>query len=132
MNTKVVKVKQGTFHLVNANKVRRVIEGKTDGRGGLVPGLGPDAADEDIIVEYDKIAGLIRGKEAAKVKTGCFYDFDRKEAASNPKVVYTFRINGRVVEVEDGETFPLEVQAAQVAEDEAQEEKKKPKKKSKK
>lgn len=107
-----IELKQGTFKLVNEDKVRRVIEGQTDSRGKKLKGLGKGAEAKEIIVGYDKIGGLIRGKDGAKVKTGCFYDFENQCAFETPKIVYTFIVNGKNVELDSEEEVPMEVKAS--------------------
>lgn len=107
------------FTLVNEEKLHRVLHGV---EGTENKGLGDNPSDAAILAEYDKLGGLILGKENSKVKTGSFYDFKNKGAHKEPKVVYTFRINGRETEVADGELVPLEVKAAVKAEEEARQE----------
>ena len=124
-----VTVKQGTFDLPNQNKLDRVIEPITGASGQLIEGLGHDAKHEDILVAYDKIAGYIRGKEGSKVKPGCFYDHKTGKAFDDPKVIYTFRINARTVEVPADEAFPVEVQAKQKQDQDKEKETKKKKNK---
>ena len=126
-----VKVKSGNFTLVNEGKVRRVIEGTTGASGQLIKGLGADADHEDIIAAYDRIGGLIRGKQNSKVVTGCFFDVHTKKMIENPKVVYEFRINSQRVFVDADKSFPFEVQAAQQLDEDKKEATKKKTKKTK-
>ena len=108
----------GDFNLVNDDKVRRVLDGETDSKGKLVQGLGEDAIEEDpdaVIAAYDKLGGLIRGEEGAKVKTGCFFDFKNGVPFKNPKVVYEFLINGERVDLDADEEPTLEMKAAKKA-----------------
>lgn len=107
-----IKIKAGTFTLANPDKVRRVIEGETTSRGEIVNALGEDAEPEEIIAAYDKIGGLIRGRDGAPVKMGSFYDFKKKTAKEKPEIIYQLRINGQNVELKDGEKPSIEVEAA--------------------
>ena len=108
-----VTVKAGTFVLDNEGKVRRVINDTKAADGSIITGLGSKAEHGDVIAAYDKIAGLILGKEGAHVKTGCFYDYEAREPSADPKVIYTFRVVGKTVEVAAGDPVPLEVQATE-------------------
>lgn len=73
-------------------------------------------ADEStILVEYDRLGGLIT-KGGQKVKSGCFYDFKTKKAFPEPKVVFVYSVNGRIVDVPEGTQLPGEVRAAQILE----------------
>ena len=106
--------------MVNEEKVQRVIEGQTNAQGEMVDGLGADAIENDpmaVIAAYDKLGGLIKGKEGAKVKTGSFYDFKKKAPRKEPEVVYVFRVNGEDVEMAEGAPLPLEVKAAKMADE---------------
>ena len=110
----------GEYELVNEEKVQRVIEGQTNAQGEMVDGLGADAIENDpmaVIAAYDKLGGLIKGKEGAKVKTGSFYDFKKKAPRKEPEVVYVFRVNGEDVEMAEGAPLPLEVKAAKMADE---------------
>lgn len=126
---KKVETKWGNFTLISAHKVSRVIDGKTNNKGEMIAGLGTKATDEELLVAYDKEAGLIRGKENAKVKTGCFWNVKEKKAQENPKVIYIYRLNKKTVEVPADKELPLQVRAVQAA---AKEEKKEAAKKAKK
>ena len=108
------------------------MENTTGSRGNLIEGLGPDAKPEAVIAGYDKIAGYITGKEGAKVKIGCFYDFKNKKAFEKPEVVYIFRVGKRTVEVKASDPLPLEVQAAHSVDQEEKKVRKARKPKSKK
>jgi hypothetical protein len=103
---------KNTYSLENADKVRRVLQGEKHGSRVISRGLGNKADPKDIIAEYDKRGGLITGKEGQKVKTGCFWDFEERKAFASPKVVYTFRVNGEIVEIEEGQDVPMNIQAA--------------------
>jgi len=109
----------GEYTLVNEDKAQRVIEGTTNAKGEFLAGLGEEAIEKNaaaVLAGYDKLGGLITGKDGARVKTGSFYDFKAKAARKTPEVIYTFRINGEYVEMKEGESEPLEVQAAKLAE----------------
>lgn len=106
-----IEIKVGTFKLQNLDKLLRVTEGQTNSKGDLLKGVGEDAAPELIIARYDKIAGYITGKDGAKVKTGCFYDFKNRKPFEEPKVIYIFRIDGSIVELPADEEPSMEVKA---------------------
>jgi len=127
-----VKVKAGNFVLQNESKVRRVTENTTGSSGNLIKGLGKDADHEEIIATYDKIAGYITGKEGAKVKTGCFYDFENKKPFEDPKVIYVFRVDKKVVEVPADKEVPMKAKVSQQVKKEGIEALKKEAKKDKK
>ena len=122
----------GEFSLVNDGKLGRVLDGTSSSDGSLLKGLGKDADHGAIIAAYDKIAGLITGKEGANVKIGCFYDFENKKAFDKPEVIYVFRVGKKSVEVKAGDAVPLEAQAVEaVKKEEVKELKKKAKTKKK-
>jgi hypothetical protein len=98
------------FELVNAEKIDRVINGTLDRDGALKGGLGADADPADILAGYDRLGGLIR-RDGDTVKTGTFWDFKAKKAVAKPIIVCQYRINGKVVEVADGEKVPGIVRA---------------------
>jgi len=108
----IVETKFGTFELVNEDKVERVVVGTTNSEGAFVNGLGEDADPLDILTEYDRQGGLIRGREGQKVKTGSFFDFKRKAARKAPEIVYVFRVNGQSVELPEDQEPTLEQKAA--------------------
>jgi len=90
------------FELVNDDKLTRAKSA-----------LGDNASEEAIIAEYDKLGGLIlRGND--KVKTGSFYDFKAKQALKEPKIVCVFNVNGKFVDVADGEETPGIVKATKI------------------
>lgn len=108
----------GDFELVNDDKLRRVIEGQPNAKGEMSVGLGEAAIEDEpdaVIAQYDRLGGLIRGEEGAKVKTGCFWDFKKNAPISKPKVVYEFRVNGQTVELDEDEEPTLEMKAAKKA-----------------
>lgn len=107
----------GKYELVNEEKVERAIYGSVGAKGVHVGGVGADAAPEAILAEYDKLAGYVR-VDGNKVKTGSFYDFDKRQPRTTPEVVFVFSVNGKTVEVPEGEALPLEVRAAQILEGE--------------
>src|SRR3990167_4102542 len=74
------------FVICNADKLHRVINGTMSDGGSLSGGLGEGAAPEAILAEYDRMGGLIRTAEGAKVVTGSFYDFKAKAARKTPQV----------------------------------------------
>lgn len=107
------------YQLVNGDKLERAINGNIGAEGQLQGGVGQDASEEAVIAEYDRLGGLILNKNGYKVKTGSFYNFDRKVKAprKEPEVMLVFRdVNGHEVEVSEDEPLPVEVRAAQAAE----------------
>lgn len=106
------------YKLANESKLERAIYGHMASQGSLEGGVGADASDEQIIAEYDRLGGLILNKDGYKVKTGSFYNFDRKVRAAHkePQVTLIFKdLNGTEVEVPEDEPLPMEVRAAQMA-----------------
>ena len=90
------------YELVNEEKVQRVLDA-----------VGEEAPENVVIAEYDKLGGAVyRGKD--KVKTGSFYDFKLRKVRTEPVVVFVYRINGKVVEVEDNVELPGEIRAAKL------------------
>ena len=86
-------------------------------------GVGENASDEVKLAEYDKLAGYIT-KDGNKVKTGSFWDFDKRKMREVSKVIIVFKdLNGEKVEVGENEVVPITVKAARI-----QAEKKKAKK----
>jgi hypothetical protein len=126
------------YELVNEEKVDRALNGRSTAKGLRVGGVANGAFIKDgvwfrdgseisedeavkiessLLAEYDKFGGLIkRGDDS--VKTGSFYDFKSRQPRSTPKVVFTYRVNGRNVDVEDGKELPGIVKAARQLEQE--------------
>lgn len=107
------------FELVDPIKVDRVLNGTTNNRGGLTPGIMQNGEfDEDVLLaEYDKIGGLVR-LDGNKVKMGSFYDFRNRKAFEKPEVMLTFKVNGKFVDVPADKELPPIVKAAKMLEDE--------------
>ena len=107
------------YQMVNEEKKHRAIFGRIGRQGQLEGGVGENASDKDILVEYDRLGGLIKKKVKGKdyvVKTGCFYDFKTKKAFASPKPIFLFKdVIGNTVEVPEGEDVPMEVKAAEFA-----------------
>lgn len=81
-----MKTQYGKYTLVSREKLKRAIR-KFD----------TNVSDKDLLVEYDKIGGLIieevkgtKKKPEVKlvVQTGSFYDFEEKKGRKKPKVTY--------------------------------------------
>jgi hypothetical protein len=95
----------GEFSLENDEKVDRAINGTVgrddQARGGLVSKHGegniPDAA---LLAEYDRLGGLIK-KGDLKVKTGSFYDFQKKQPREKPELRFSMAFQGRVLDVNE-------------------------------
>lgn len=97
------------LQLENTTKLERA---KTN----LQAKLGEDVSNSDILVEYDRLGGLLtRGGQ--KIKTGCFYDAKNKKAFPEPKIIFIYTVNGHIVEVPDGAELPGEVRAANILAD---------------
>lgn len=75
--------------------------------------LKGDASDADLLVEYDRLGGLIT-RAGQKVKTGCFYDSKTRKAFAKPKVIFIYSVNGHNIEVPEGSELPGEVRAANI------------------
>ena len=103
------------YTAVNEEKWNRAVYGTVTSRGSLQGGVGENASYEEKLVEYDRLGGLILlGKN--KVKTGSFYDFEKRKPREKPEVLLVFRdLNGVVVEIPEGKEVPLEVKAAELA-----------------
>ena len=103
------------YDLANSDKVERMLNGSMGSGGKLYGGVGEKAADEEKLAEYDRLGGLIT-KGGNKVKTGSFYDFEKKQPREKSEVVFVFKdLEGRVVNIPEGEEVPIEVKAAEIA-----------------
>lgn len=112
--------------LVNGDKVHRAIYGNPT-KDGAVGGVGEAATDEAVLVEYDRLGGLIK-KDGEKVKTGAFYDFKLKAARPEPVVVFEISVDGKLISLPENAPVPKKVLAARLKK-EADEEDKPSKKK---
>lgn len=111
------------FQIENNEKFNRAVFGVVTREGKMSGGVGENASDEVKLAEYDKLAGYIT-KDGNKVKTGSFWDFDKRKMREVSKVIIVFKdLNGEKVEVGENEVVPITVKAAQI-----QAEKKKAKK----
>lgn len=111
------------YGIMNQDKWQRAIYGSIGREGQPMGGVGEKASDQAKLTEYDRLGGLIvKGKY--KLKTGCFYDFIKKQARPEPAIVFLMRnFEGDVVEIPEGTEIPLEVKAAEIkAEEEESEE----------
>lgn len=116
-NEKQTVIKLLDFTLLNAEKYNRAINGAVVGHGKLVGGVGEDASDLEKLAEYDRLGGAIR-KGKSVVKTGSFYDFKARKPRTEPEVVLQFRdLEGQLVELAADEEVPIELKAAQIAEE---------------
>jgi hypothetical protein len=118
MSKKKVKDDAGAelegFVLANQEKYRRVIEGIVTREGKLAGGLGEGADPRDIIAHYDKLGGLIL-KDGKKIRTGSFWDAEKKKPREEPDVVFEHRsASGELFEYR-GELEPVEVVAEKVS-----------------
>ena len=108
--------KVGEYILVNSEKVSRVLNGMVLNDGSQQGGIAKEdgSFDEKILLaEYDKLGGaILKGKD--RVKMGSFYDFKLKKAKAEPEIVLVFKINGKVVELKDGEEESNLIKAAKL------------------
>jgi hypothetical protein len=123
-----IKVKG--YKLVNPDKIQRALHGSPDDKGMPVGGVYRDGKydDDELLVEYDRIGGLIRNKEGDKVRTGSFYNFTDRKAHDKPAVELEYRVNGELVFVKEGKPTPGIVRATQQLEKETKKKVKKAKK----
>lgn len=122
------------YTLINLQKLERALNGTPRGDsttiGGVANGAyfednvwkreGIELSEEDvdklenaILAEYDKLGGAIK-KGDDNVNTGSFYDFKARKPLATPRVVFTYRINGKVVNVPEGQPEPGEVKALKI------------------
>lgn len=94
------------YTLANEEKIDRAINGSIGSEGRLVGGIGSKATDEELIAEYDRLGGLIQ-KDGNKVKTGSFYDFEKKQPRKEPEVSFITEIEGELVETSEDEAKAL-------------------------
>lgn len=95
-------MKIGDLNLVNEEKLNRAISGSMTRGGVLSGGVGENASDEAILAAYDKLGGLIL-KDDCKVKSGCFYDFEKKCAKEKVELVFVEELDGELVEMSEDE-----------------------------
>lgn len=129
-----------TYTLINSQKVERALNGTPRGDNTLIGGVangayyegnvwkreGVELSEDDvaklehnILAEYDKLGGAIkRGSDS--VKTGSFYNFKAKKPFETPNVIFTYKINGRFVDVPEGEPEPGEVKALKILQESEQ------------
>lgn len=102
------------YTLHNEDKLNRAIYGTQNQKMEIRGGVGEDATDGEILAEYDRLGGLIT-KGKYHVKMGSFYDFKKRAPRAIPEVIFTFRVDGEIVEIAEGEEIPLDVQASEMA-----------------
>lgn len=110
------------YELLNADKVRRVIEGdptRDGNKGGIMKADGK-WDDDELLARYDRLGGAI-SFNGDKVQTGSFWDFRNKKAKEKPEVMLEFRINGQLTVVPAEEEAPAIVKAARLVAKEAKE-----------
>ena len=95
-----MKIKE--FVCENEEKINRAIFGKKDGPRVIFVGVGEKATDEEKLANYDKLGGLIT-KDGVKVKTGSFYNFEKKEVRKEPKIIFEAVVEGVSVELSEKE-----------------------------
>lgn len=131
----LVELKEGTFELVNEQKVDRALNGAPMQNGLNKGGVKKEDGSFDpltLITEYDKMVGLIK-KGGDKLKHGCFFDFKAKKPRVTPEIVFVYRVNNKEIEVKEGVELPGIVKAARLLEQDLQDEQveDEPKRKSK-
>jgi len=99
--------KVGEYYLPNLEKLDRAVNGTVVSGGKKQGGVGLDATDEQILVEYDKLGGLIL-KGGLKVKSGCFYDIEEKKGFETPEPVFEVSIDESIVDVTEDEAKGLQ------------------------
>lgn len=98
----------GDYVLVNEEKVERALHGTVTRGGQLSGGVGDNASDEVLLAEYDRLGGLIT-KNGLKVKTGSFYNFDKRTPRVEPEVVFMTELEGDIIEVSEDEAVAIKV-----------------------
>ncbi len=137
------------IELCNTDKLERALNGVMGNAGALIGGVGGGAyyedgvwkragvelsekeakqLEDDLIVEYDRIGGLMK-KDGEKLSTGGFYDFKAKAARKEPVLAFEYRVNGQLVVVPEGHEAPRAVKAQKLLAEQKEEEVKKGKKK---
>lgn len=102
------------FDIVNEDKWQRAIHGTIGRESIAVGGVGEDASDEEKLASYDRLAGLIK-KDGHIVKNGAFWDFAGKKVRKTPVVIFLLKdLQGKTIEVPEGEEIPLEARAAEI------------------
>lgn len=81
------------FELKNPHK----LDVARNGDGNNFAGFGDD--DDAVLAEYDKRGGAIF-KDGQKLKTGCFYDFKKKQPRAKPLV----EVEGEIAKKKGGTT----------------------------
>ncbi len=115
IDEKAEMVQAGGFTFANHEKLHRAIHGSMTSRGQEVGGVGEDADPVALLAEYDRLGGLIL-KNGRKVKTGSFYDFEKRKPRAKPEIVLVLKsVEGGMIEVADGEEIPVEARAAEQA-----------------
>lgn len=125
-------LKDTGFECVNADKLERVVYGTMGRSGELEGGIGDKASSDDILANYDRIAGLVR-KDGTKIKTGSFWNFARGINAPHKKpiVKYIFNVGGDEVEVDNPAELGRAMQTVEAARRQKEEKFKEKKAKSK-
>ena len=121
-------MKIGKYELQNSEKVDRALHGTINQSAQKIGGvIKADGSFDDnvLLAEYDRLAGLILNEKGSKVKTGSFYDFEKKKPFDKPQVVLIFNVNGAFVEVKEGEELPEIVKAVEILEEAKKKAKKK-------
>ena len=114
------------FELLNDSKVERALNGVPQADGTSKGGIANEDGtfDEDkLLCEYDKLGGCIK-RGGDKLKSGCFYDFKKRKPRVIPQLAFSYRVNGREIEVPEGAELPGIVKAAKLL---AEEDEEKPK-----
>ena len=99
-------MKLGEYNLDNEEKLNRAVHGTMGREGKLVGGVGEGASEKVLLAEYDKLGGLVT-KNGIKVKTGSFYDFEKREVRAEPLVTFLSEVDGEILEVSEEEASVL-------------------------
>ncbi len=110
------------FELCDSIKLERVLFGTVGRHGYPEGGLGIGVDPEIVLANYDRLGGLIK-KDGVKVKTGSFWNFDRRVKAPHqkPQVMFLFSIGGETVEVDDPKNLANAIQTVETAKAEKEE-----------
>ena len=115
----VIKINDKSYKLLNPEKCDRALNGIPNPSGKVGGVIKSDGTYDkmELLNEYDKLGGAIT-LNGDKVKIGSFYDFRNKRKRETPQIVFEFRINGKLVEVPEGEETPIIVKAKKIMDEE--------------
>lgn len=120
MQIRLKKGSEDVYVLVNEEKAQRALNGSVTDRGRMIGGVKDEEGKfkvKDIITEYDRLGGLIE-LEGDVVAMGSFFDFETRKPRKTPRIRIQYKINGKIIEVDEGSKTPGIVRAAKQLEDE--------------